>query len=234
MQTATGTLNQAIDIQEISIVLAVQNNSPTLLNADFLKASGIIGEWALARPPVCNANGSQILFQNQINLVALPDQLNFSEGIGGKTPAEIQVPAIASKYLATLPQLDYQAIGINPRGHVVFDDLDAAQTYMRQTLLAPGSWQELNQRVAKPSLRLSYTLETGNLFLGIETAMLRLPGQEMASAVVMFSGNFNYPVVSTDAASKLPEVQQQISYWQRDLEIFRELINHKFLQRFAH
>jgi hypothetical protein len=228
LQFVNGTSTQTIDIQEIAVVVTAESHSSTLLNIDFLKASGIIPiDWEMDSPPVCTAEGSQIIFQNQVNLVALPDRIHFSEVIGGKPVEEICIFDIAQKYIKTLPNLNYQAVGINPRGHVAFPDRAAARQYISKTFLTPGSWQTMGQVPAKVSLRLSYTPAAGNLFLGIEEGMLRSPEHEIATPAVMFSANFNYNV--TNDADGVQQVNQLIDRGYKDLEVYRDLINHRFL-----
>jgi hypothetical protein len=46
-------MKQKIAIQELALSLTAKNHSPTLLNSDFLKHSGIVPtNWELARPPI--------------------------------------------------------------------------------------------------------------------------------------------------------------------------------------
>ena len=55
------------DIQELSITIAAKELDPTLLSEQFLKFSGIVpNEWELARQPVLNPGGSQVMFKNGV------------------------------------------------------------------------------------------------------------------------------------------------------------------------
>ena len=61
------------DIQELSITIAAKELDPTLLSEQFLKFSGIVpNEWELARQPVLNPGGSQVMFKNGVGIVAQP------------------------------------------------------------------------------------------------------------------------------------------------------------------
>jgi hypothetical protein len=45
-------MTPTVTIQELALALTAKNYSPTLLNSDFLKYSGIVPpDWELARPP---------------------------------------------------------------------------------------------------------------------------------------------------------------------------------------
>jgi hypothetical protein len=44
-------MTPTVTIQELALALTAKNHSPTLLNSDFLKYSGIVPpDWELARP----------------------------------------------------------------------------------------------------------------------------------------------------------------------------------------
>ena len=60
-------MTQALEIQELAIVITAKNYDPSLLNPNFLKYSGIIPtDWELARQPVVSNRASQIVFNNGI------------------------------------------------------------------------------------------------------------------------------------------------------------------------
>lgn len=56
---------------------------------------------------------SQVVFQSGINILAEVNRIIFVESIATKEPQDVEIPAIASKYLETFAQVDYQGIGIN-------------------------------------------------------------------------------------------------------------------------
>lgn len=63
------------------------------------------------------------------------------EPIGDKILSNLMIAEIARKYAQTLPNLEFEAVGINPRGYVTFaGEIDAARLYLAQTLLSPGAW----------------------------------------------------------------------------------------------
>lgn len=130
-----------ISVQEWVIVIAAKNNNPTILTVDFLKYSGIIpSDWELARQPVLTNSAAQVIFTNGVSIVAETNRVIFIEQVADKSANAIAIPLLARKYVETLPNAEYQAIGLNPRGYASFDDSeDAAHNYVSQTLLAPGA-----------------------------------------------------------------------------------------------
>ncbi len=134
-------MSQMINVQEIAIVVVANGNTPITLNAEFLKYGGIVPEdWELAKAPICSAQGSQVTYQAGVNLISLPDRLNFAEVLADKEEADVQVARITQKYVQALPNLNYQGVGINFRGHVSFATEAQAHHYVTQTLMQPGAW----------------------------------------------------------------------------------------------
>lgn len=127
-------MNDSLQIQELAITIAAKNHNPAVLTADFLKHSGIVPEdWELAQQPVTSSRASQVIFQNGVNIIAQPNQIVFSEPIATKDVQEVKAQQVASKYLQTLPNGDYQAVGINFRDYVTFPGLqleDEANNYI--------------------------------------------------------------------------------------------------------
>lgn len=222
-------MKPSLEIQEIAIAIAAKQHNPTILTPDFLKYSGIVpSEWELARQPIVTNTASQVVFQNGINIVAEVNRIIFVESIATKEAQEVEIPAIALKYIETLAQVDYQGIGINFRGHVLFDQQqNTARDYILKTLLNPGAWQEFGQGPVQAATRFLYTLEGGQMSLDINEAGLQLPDKKVVP-IVLFTANFNHANASEEPSQKLAAISQVISNWQTDLEIYKEVVNTKF------
>jgi hypothetical protein len=222
-------MSRTLEIQELAIAIATQNQNPAILTPDFLKYSGIVPQdWELAQAPINSPNVSQVMFQNGVGITVQRDRIVFAEAISTKESSEIVIPEIARKYFAALPNLEYRAIGINPRGHAVMNDLAASQQYMSQTLLSPGAWQHLSESPIKASLQLSYKLEQSIFNLSVTDAALQLPDQKLIP-VILFSGNFNYTIPASSQQERLEFLAEKILNWQADLDTFRDAIQTKFL-----
>jgi hypothetical protein len=222
-------MTQSLDIQELALVLAVERQDPSLLTPDFLRYSGIIPEdWELARQPVRTPQAAQVSYQNGISLVAYADRTVFVETFGDRPAESIEVPSIAQRYSEVLRNLDFRAIGINFRGHVLFPGTDSgAHEYLCKTLLNPGSWQSLGTAPMRAGLNLVYTLEQSTLNLSIQEAMLQLPEQERVP-VVVFGANFE-TAIQPEKAQHL-QLNQALERWQKDLDLYRQVVN-QFLQQ---
>ena len=218
-------------IQDLSIILAAKNHQSTLLTPDFLKYSGIVPtNWELARAPIATPQMSHVSFQNGINFVAQPGSIVFSESLGNKNLEDVQIHAIARKYVETLPNADYQGVGINPGSFITFNDnnKDVARNYIVTTILSSGAWLEVGQEPPKASINIVYTLEQRQLNLNIAETKLQLPERPPQFAV-LFSGNFTYKITANTPSEKLKQLCQLIDYWQRDLEVYQDIVKNKFL-----
>jgi hypothetical protein len=225
-------MSQSLITQEFGIIIAAKNHNPTLLNPDFLKYSGIVPtEWELARQPVFTQSVSQVAFTNGVMIVAEPTRVIFIEAIEGKAAAEIVVADIAKKYVQTLPNVEYEAVGLNPRSYMTFDQQqDAARQYLAETLLSPGPWQEVGTAPVRATLNLIYTLERCPFYLTVSEAALRNP-DETSTPIVLFNGSFSYEIKSETAQERLIELRQIINNWQADMSSYQEIINTKFLAK---
>lgn len=217
------------NLTELIIVLAAKGQRPNVINVEFLKYSGIVPtDWELARQPIYSNQLVQISFTNSITFTAEPGRLIIGEMIEGKKQEEILSAGIARKYIEVLPRMEYQAVGINPRGYLSMNEKQTtAAQYFKEKLLAPGSWQEYGSQGIKANLNLMYTLEQGNMHLSISEAQVKR-GEKEVESVVLFSGNFEHIVSKESEQERVLEVQQYLSSWQADFQAYQELIESRF------
>jgi hypothetical protein len=215
-------MNQTLEVQELSLVIAVERQDPSLLTPDFLRYSGIIPEdWELSRQPVRAQQAAQVSFQNGISILAYPDRTIFVESFGDKAPESLEIPPLAQRYSEVLRNLKYQAVGVNFRGHVLFPGTeDSAHQYLCNTLLSPGSWQNIGTAPMRAGLNLIYTFERNTMNLSVQEAMMQLPEQERVP-VVIFTANFETPLQSRPETDYLAGLHQALSSWQADLGNYR-------------
>jgi hypothetical protein len=230
--TSTHALKTAMSklvTQELAIVVSVKTQTPTILNEDFLKQSGIIpSDWKLAREPVYTDRVAQIVFENGFSIAAQPDRIMFLEAIGDKEIETISAGEVAQKYVATLKLADYQAVGINFRSYVAHNSPAAASEYINNQLLAAGSWQQYGTGAVRASVNLVYDLSERQLNLSINEASIQFPEQP-ATPVVLFAGNFSYDTSKIPAGDKSTEISKLIGNWKQDLHEYTTLISERFI-----
>lgn len=218
-------MRQKLTPQDLVVLLAAPDLNPSILNLDLLKYSGVIPtEWELARPPVYAQKGSQLVFKNGLNLIAEVGQVMLAEPLN-KPLQSVVVPTIAQKYVESLPNLAFHAADLSLRGYVPFASVEAARSYVSETLLAPGDWQMEGTRV---SLSLAYPSERAPLYLTITEAQLQQK-DETTIPIVLFGGRFHYQLQGDTTEEKRNHLQQALNHWQRDVLVYSDLINQKFL-----
>lgn len=222
-------MTQTLTIQDLSIVLAIKNHNPVIVTTDFLKGSGIIPtDWELARPPVLSSRATQIVFKNGIKIEAQVGAISFSENLSNN-PANMQIPSIARWYAATLPHLEYEGIGINPRRFVTFgNEENGANKFITETILNKGEWQNLGNAPMLAGINLVYTLERCQLRLAINEARLQTSdGKAIPS--VLFAGNFDYRLTANLPEERIQKVSLILENYHQDIAAYQHLINQKFL-----
>lgn len=220
----------SISIQEISIIIAAKDLSPSILNPDFLKYSDIVpSDWQYDQQPVFSKSGVRVSYNNGIRLSAQPNRVAFAQMVSTTDQPQFLIDTMVTKFAEKLPNADYLAVGVNPRGLVpFFDNERGAHEFLFKQLFAMGSWQEFGQAPAQATIQLSYVLEQGKLNLAINEAKLKTQDGKSVSALV-FSGNFNYPVRGDIGVKRVQNVKERIQLWQSTVATFQQLINERFL-----
>lgn len=230
LQSASGNTTSIKFIEEVAIVITAKSLTPTMMSQEFLKSSGIIPQsWELAQQPVLNPNLAQLTFQNGVSIVAQPGTLTLSESLGSKTLTEVSIAQIAGQYVTKLPHAEYQGFSLNPKIIVPIPDNPAAiGRYFTQSLLNQGSWQDIGRGLMQANINLLYQLEKCQLSVSISQATLQAPQQNPLFAV-LFSGNFNYNVASSNQKHTINQLIPAIQSWHMDFRTFREIVSQKFL-----
>lgn len=222
-------MSLSITPQELVIVIAAQNQSPAVFNLEFFTYSGIIpGDWELARQPVYTPQVVQLTFQNSVTITAQPGRILFSESIASKGFGAIEIVQVVRRCIQSLPNMEYEGVGINPTGHVEFSEPEAAGAYLSKTVLADGPWQSIGQTPPRTRLSFTYTLEQGPFNLTISEAKIRQENDTL-TPVVVFGGNFDYALEGGNTSEKLQHLHQILDQVQLDLQTYCELVNQNFL-----
>jgi hypothetical protein len=218
-------MTQNLDVQELSLVIAVERQDPSLLTPDFLRYSNIIPQdWELSRQPVRSQQAAQVSYQNGVSLLAYPDRIVFVERLGDKTEESIELPQIAQRYGDVLRNLNFQAVGTNFRGHVLFPGAeDSAHQYLCSSLLSPGSWQNIGTAPMRAGLNLVYSFERNIMNLSVQEAMLQLPEQERVP-VVLFTANFETQLKGRPVSEQPTVLNHALKHWRNDLTIYKQTV----------
>jgi hypothetical protein len=173
--------------------------------------------------------GSQIVYQQGVSIIAQPQRISFVELILNKEPGTIAIPSLAKALAKLLPSLDFVGVGINFRGYLDFAGKEAAaHRFMFSHLLALGDWHNIGTAPVQAGLNLGYTFADKRLNLTINEASIR-PPEQPATPIVLFSGNFDYELNATENQVDLTKLEQVLDNWQKDLDLYEEVVG-KFQQ----
>ncbi|MCV3217129.1 hypothetical protein OGM63_27080 [Plectonema radiosum NIES-515] len=225
-----------LEFEEIATVLIANNHNLTIPSLDFLQSSGVIpSDWKLVKTPVINSQMTEVEFTNDIIISVNLNKVIFSQTIEPKAPNNLQILTLVHKYIAALPNINYQSIEINPSCFFTFDNDGETEInhYIVTKLLSPRNWHELSNKPVKATLNLAYTLERGEFNLKIDDVQLRQPNNTPQSGV-LFSGNFPYEINEDTSLEQQQHLYQLLDNWQHDLNTFREIVNQRFLNRDEH
>ena len=217
-------------IEEISLVIAAQDLTPTMMSLDFLKFSGIIGkDWELAQQPVLNPNFAQLNFANGVSINAQPRTITINEPLNNKRLEEIAIHQVARNYVEKLPHAEYMGLSFSPKILLPFPNApESVRQYITGTLLGSGSWKHIGKAPVQASINLMYYLARCQLTIAISEARLQKP-QEQPLVAIMFSGSYNYNLkFGRESANRVAQMNGFLDNWKSDLEEYRAIINQKF------
>ncbi|MEA5596980.1 hypothetical protein [Rivularia sp. UHCC 0363] len=222
-------MSKNIKIQDVVFVVASDKLSPSVVNAEFLQLSGIIPQdFKLARQPVYTQQNAQLTFtdssDNVISIVAETNRIIFMEAVGDRDISSLQIASIASKFVKALPNIEIEAVGINPRGYKE----DPTGKYMESLLSPNAAWLSVGVEPMRASLNLVYKYERASMYLNISEAALRKE-DETSTPIVMFNGSFSYELEGETKEEKQENLHKAIENWQTDVATYSELVNNKFL-----
>jgi hypothetical protein len=227
-------MHTKIAIQELAIVFAVRDQNPQSFNLDFLKYSGVVpADWQLAKPLSGNQQFTRLIFQNDVHIVAQVNTITIVQPIMLSDPGRLHVPELARRYVRSLPNIDYLAVGISPKSLIKVSPSSQPSsqpsTYVLEKLLHSGDWQHQDNKPAQATINLIYPLDRCTFQLTVEDVTHQVPDQPEAPAVLV-SGNFHYPVSESIAAGdRAAQLHTLIDHWKIDLKTYLEIVNQRFL-----
>lgn len=218
-------MNQTLEVQELAIVITAKNYSPSFLNPELLKYSGIIPEdWKLIKKPVVSNRHSQLVFQNGVIITAKPNRLIFVEPLSNREDREINLPSLVRRYTETLRTIEYLAIDVNYRGYINCPEHTVDNNrYIFDSLIKPGQWQDCGNNAVKAEVNLMFDYEEKVLNLKVNEAVLKLPDAAQLP-IVLFTGRFAYNMTKDSPGDRLPKLERIVDNWHQDLELYQDVV----------
>lgn len=177
-----------------SIVVRASAHNPSILHPSFLEAKGIVPlAWVTSEPPICTPPFSVVKFKSGVVFLVDSETLQVSQDPGHNNPSEFDVPRCVQKYIESLPDVPYTALGINFDALV---DCDEPEQFLIKNFLCPGKWNDGNQLLEALSIKLVYMKDKWRLTISLEPWPIIKTRESIKGIAV--SGNYHLDLSSDD------------------------------------
>lgn len=200
---------------EFSVVILAQSHNPSILNADFLRHNGIVGEhWQPREDCLTSPMLSRVAFNDGLAVQADPIRVAFEQS-GDTLAADALVCASAAKgYLKTVPHVRYIAIGMNSK--CILRNLPLQR--VSDTLRSSGSWTTFKSVV--PSLELKATYEMGDKRVTLDVE----ERSHESEPITICRANIHRNIDEPNQQMRLNSMLSALDSWKEDLADFRALV----------
>lgn len=202
---------------ENSIVILGQEYSPSGLNPDFLRSSGIVSsDWELEDQPVTTPVASQVTFTNSVSVSLDLVKLQIRDTLPPTDLTQSDVPHVASRYAKQLAFNRHKAVGINFVGFVENPD---AQRLVLDRFVLPVSWD--NEHLKGAGIVYLYELPDAVLRYRIDNGTFQAAGETKQQQGLLLNANFHTNIpsgLSIEETGK--QVQDAISQFEKRYEYF--------------
>lgn len=218
-----------LQITKLSFVILARSHNPSLLNPDFLKVNNIVDQdWGTISPTFSTEQLSQVIFKSGVSFLLQPDRLIIEQIINDIFKAEdIYLADVISRYLKTLPHVNYQALGINPTAFIGFTSEEEVDDYIFNQLLRPGDWKNHPGGSLEASINFTYSFEEYHIRINVSKA-IKTDEENPEKKVfgLVYSGNIHRDI-SLDIASedRVKPLIEQVRLWENDLNSYLSIIN---------
>ena len=230
IQSADGESRPNAALVELSVVLVINRNDPSILNPDFLRYNEIIDKDLQPEGPVVSTPlFSQVILENGISVVADPDRFVFSHRGDDLTKDKCQSPTIARRFVEKHPSIQYSAMGINPTGFKNLDR-DAAHN-IANILIDEGEWVSFKDTMPEIYLKMIYEYEKRKISLDIGQILKEEDNRKEYG--MMFRGNIHRDVPETANRNRAECLLSFLSRWKDDVSDFNKIVSKFGTERFA-
>ena len=221
-RTVADSGGSGIALMEVSVVLVINGNNPSMLNPDFLRHNGIVDvDLQLAAQPVSTPLLSQVVFEGGIGVIADPERFVFSHHGEMLTTDTCKSPTIAKRFLEKNKNMQCSAVGINPKSIKRLDG--STEANMTNMLIGNGEW--ISFKGIRPEIRLKATYEYEKRKISIDVfKSMHKDENGLESYDVVFQANIHRDIFAGSAEERTKHVISILSKWNNDVSDFNSLV----------
>ena len=146
---------------EFAVVVAANDNNPTILNKDFLAKQEIVPEelgWEISAPPLSTPPFSSVQYNSGVTITVETNKFTVIDKSDSINPATSKIKGISMKYIEVLKHVRYTAVGIN---FDIFIEIDKTKDFLIDRFLKSGLWNSEKHNMEAISFKFVYPLDNG-------------------------------------------------------------------------
>jgi hypothetical protein len=218
---------------EVTVMLAVEECKPKILNSNFYYQSGIVPqEWKLATPPISQPDISQLKFTNSVSITTEPQLIIFTEISQQRIPKQLAIIEVIQRFTRSLPNMRYRGLGINPstfcvvkRNEIPVEVPSIVNRIFKPQILSTQPAPHLSG--TKLTYQLDRNSQTQWFYLNIEDVQLRLEQENRRHSAVSFKGSFPHELFDTPTPAGVAKILPE---WEKDLAVYDEIVYGSFIK----
>ena len=224
-QASNGEPYAGITLRELSVVIAADQNNPSILNPDFLRHNEIVPADLVVRQSACLSSPmySRVEFEGNLTVTAEPNRVIFAQtGQPLDEDTASRIPQMATCFVKALPHVTYRAIGINPKG--VFVPESESSVDILNVLKERGRWTPYYDVPPEITLGALYRYQGKMIHLNI-SADNSEQHSGTASGGIQFQINFHHDVDEQVQRGRIDQMVSVLSDWKSNLGEFHTLVS---------
>ncbi len=206
---------QRTDLFELSVVLVVTSNNPSIINPDFLVHNDIIDK---SRPLQENAIAtpvfSQVTYEGGLTVRADPERVVFVQSVPGIPWADSACPKMAERYARAVSHVPYRAVGINPKLYIDSGDADSAR--VSNVLDERGSWLSFKDSDPEIQLKAIYPFGSRKISMDVLGAARPLPNGQQTQGL-LFQANVHRDLEQISSQARIDTLISIVREWESDV-----------------
>lgn len=210
-------------LAQFSLVIAADQNNPTILNPDFLVRVKVAEDsWKLAAPPLQVPDLAIVQYNNGITVKSLPDSFDIGD-LKTLSPPDSHIREMMLNYIRAVKFVKYTGFGINFRSVTPTTD---AKKLLAGKLLQAGPWSKENG-MTEIGVKFVYPITSGKVIFSVDSGYVVDKKDDSKSSVILLSANFHRDLDQTaDAIAQVESILNDniTTDWQQYKDFLSDIV----------